>query len=135
MPATRTERRAQQVRSRLKVFALGFPGAWEDHPWDESVVKVGKKVFVFLGLDVDHPDGPGITVKLVHSHPLAQAQPGVEPTGYGLGRAGWVTLKLRQNELPYEVLCEWIEESYRTVAPKKLVAELEGRASEPAASD
>jgi predicted DNA-binding protein (MmcQ/YjbR family) len=134
MPATRTERQAQQVRSRLKAFALGLPGAWEDHPWGESVVKVGKKVFVFLGLDVDHPEGPGMSVKLVRSHPLALAQPGVQPTGYGLGRAGWVSLKLRQSDLPYEVLCEWLEESYRTVAPKKLVGQLGPRASEPRAS-
>jgi hypothetical protein len=73
MPATRTERQAQDVRSRLKAFALGLPGAWEAHPWGESVVKVGKKVFVFLGLEVDHPDGPGMTVK---ARRFAPAGPG-----------------------------------------------------------
>ena len=28
-----------------------MPGAWEDHPWGDTVVKVGKKVFVFMGVD------------------------------------------------------------------------------------
>ena len=33
----------------LRAFAFGLPEAWEDHPWGESVAKVGKKVFVFFG--------------------------------------------------------------------------------------
>ena len=37
------------ARADLRLHALGFPGAWEDFPWGESVIKVGKKVFVFLG--------------------------------------------------------------------------------------
>jgi hypothetical protein len=37
------------VRRRVLRFALGFPGAYEDHPWDEDVIKVAKKIFVFLG--------------------------------------------------------------------------------------
>ena len=39
------------VRQRLRSHALGLPEAWEDHPWGETVVKVGKKVFAFLGTD------------------------------------------------------------------------------------
>ena len=33
-----------------RAFAAGLPEAWEDHPWGESVYKVGKKVFVFFGM-------------------------------------------------------------------------------------
>ena len=32
----------------LKKYAAAKPGAWEDHPWGETVYKVAKKVFVFL---------------------------------------------------------------------------------------
>jgi len=35
--------------TRLHERALTFPGAWEDHPWGETCVKVGKKIFVILG--------------------------------------------------------------------------------------
>jgi hypothetical protein len=38
--------------------ALGLPGAAEEHPWDETVAEVDKKVFVLLGVvDGGHPWG------------------------------------------------------------------------------
>ena len=106
-----------------------MPGAYEDHPWDEEVAKVGKKIFVFLGGDAS-PE-PAMTVKLCDSHEQALAVPGSAPTGYGLGRAGWVTVPFRATTPPLDVLKDWVEESYRIVAPKRLVAELDRRASAP----
>jgi len=73
------------VRAKLLSFALSLPEAVEDHPWDETVVKVRKKVFVFFGGD---PSRHRITVKLVESHGHALSIEGAEPTGYGLGKAG-----------------------------------------------
>ena len=52
-------------------------------------------------------------------------RPGAEPTGYGLGRAGWVTVPFRETTPPVDVLTDWVEESYRIVAPRRLVAELD----------
>ena len=115
------------VRRRLREFALGLPGAHEDFPWGERVIKVNKKVFVFLGSD-DTTDGGGMSVKLTDSHDQALGLDGAEPTGYGLGRAGWVSVPLVAKGVEPDVLCDWIEESYRIVAPKRLVAELDGRA-------
>lgn len=123
----RSEDHAGKVRTGLLSFALSLPGAWEDHPWDERVAKVGKKIFLFGGMDEGHPGGPGIGVKLPASHHLALAQPGVTPTGYGLGRAGWVSVVLRECPLPEAVLREWVLESYRAVAPKRVAAGLDPR--------
>jgi len=54
-------------------------------------------------------------------------QPWAEPTGYGLGKSGWVSLSCKASQLPpLDLLRCWIEESYRAVAPKKLIAELDG---------
>ncbi|MFJ9407834.1 MmcQ/YjbR family DNA-binding protein [Streptomyces sp. NPDC101393] len=116
------------VRERVRAFALGLPGAVEEFPWGESVAKVNKKVFVFLGVgDGSYP--LGMTVKLkdpeVHAHALTS--PGAEPAGYGLGKAGWVQIPMEPAGAPAaDLLCDWVEESYRVIAPKKLVAELDG---------
>jgi predicted DNA-binding protein (MmcQ/YjbR family) len=109
------------VRRELIDFALGLPDAWEDHPWGESVAKVGKKVFLFAG-------GPAggrlsISVKLTDSHEQALDFEGAAPTGYGLGRSGWVTVPV--SSAPVPVLADFIEESYRLIAPKRAVAVLD----------
>ena len=119
---------AEQVKARLLAFALSLPGTAEDFPWGESVVKVNgkKKIFLFLGND-DPASEPGISVKLLESREQALQVPGAEPTGYGLGRAGWVSIKLTADAPPVDVLEDWVEESYRQVALKRLITELDQR--------
>ena len=105
---------------KLLAFALTLPEAYEDRPWGDTVAKVRGKIFAFVG-----GDAGTITVKLVESHEHALSIEGARPTGYGLGKAGWVTVPL--DGAPLEVARDWIEESYRIVAPKRLIAELERR--------
>lgn len=109
---------------RLLAKAKSYPGAVEDHPWGDTVVKVNKKVFVFLG----GQDGRfGLSTKLPQSAGVALMLPFAEPTGYGLGKSGWVSASFGPGEdVPEGVLVEWIDESYRAIAPKKLVKELDG---------
>ena len=102
----------------LKKHASEKDGAWEDHPWGETVYKIGKKVFVFLG----HADsGYGLTCKLPHSSEAAITMFGwAEPTGYGLGASGWVTARFEPSEdAPVDLLRQWIDESYAAVAPRR----------------
>jgi predicted DNA-binding protein (MmcQ/YjbR family) len=109
------------VRKTALLFALSLPEAWEDHPWGETVAKVRTKVFAFFG-------GPAhslVTVKLDESHGHALSLEGAVPTGYGLGKSGWVTVPVEAPGLDAELLCDWIEESYRIVAPKRLVSQLD----------
>ena len=70
---------------------------------------------------------PLMTVKLVESHGHALAIEGAEPTRYGLGPSGWVNVPLHAKGVTLDLLRDWIEESYRIVAPKRLVAELDRR--------
>jgi predicted DNA-binding protein (MmcQ/YjbR family) len=106
----------------LREFALSFPEAYEEFPWGERVAKVKGKVFVFLG----HDEGDiGLSVKLPQSGMLALGLPFASPTGYGLGKAGWVTARFGARErVPLDLLRSWIDESYRAVAPKKLIASM-----------
>lgn len=108
--------------ARLREIALAYPGTHEDFPWGHSAFKVRTKVFVFLGAD---GEGLHLSVKLPRSHEKALALPFAEPTHYNLGKSGWVTATFGPEERPpIEILREWIDESYRAVAPKKWVAEL-----------
>ena len=116
----------------LRRFGLTLPGAVEDHPWGELVLKVKKKVFVFLGKPSDQLS---FSVKLPESGEGLLDQDYAEPTGYGLGKSGWVTLTVDgANPLSEPDLCALIEESYRAVAPKTLVKELDARGTAPAPS-
>ena len=112
--------RVSDLHTELRAFALSLPEAWEDHPWGERVAKVRGKVFVFFGRD----DSRLVTVKLAESHGHASSLPGVEPTRYGLGRSGWLNVPVDTPGATPELLRDWIEESYRIVAPKRLVATL-----------
>ena len=112
-----------QAKAALRDFALGYPGAREEFPWGERVVKVGKKVFVFLGMA--DGDELGLSVKLPESGPMALLLPFAEPTGYGLGKSGWVSAHFAAPEdPPLGMLREWIDESYRAVAPRTMTAKL-----------
>jgi predicted DNA-binding protein (MmcQ/YjbR family) len=116
------------VRAKLFEFALGLPEAHEDFPWGERVVKVSKKVFVFLGRDMDPHFGLG--VKLPTSAKAALRLPFTEPTGYGLGKSGWVSAKLDdKSQASFEMLRDWVRESYCAVAPKGLADQVSGAVS------
>jgi predicted DNA-binding protein (MmcQ/YjbR family) len=118
-------RSSRDPRASLRAFALGFPGATEEFPWGERVVKVARKVFVFLG-SAEGARGVGLSVKLPTSHLAALGLPFTSPTGYGLGKSGWVSARFEPGEeVPVDLLTLWIEESYRAIAPRRLVAELD----------
>lgn len=111
----------ESVREELMAFALSFPEAWVDFPWDFPVVKVRKKIFAFLHDESDHCASLG--VKLPESSEVMLLESWATPMGHGLGRSGWVTMAFESSEdVPLELLFELIEESYCAVAPKKLVA-------------
>ena len=123
MIVKRSTRATSAHLSRIKTYCLQYPESHEDHPWGESVIKVRNKVFVFLG-----SPGPelSLSVKLPESQSFAMMLPQTRPTGYGLGKSGWVTATFAVDETPpMDIIEEWIEESYRAVAPKSLIKTLD----------
>jgi len=121
MPATVTPKRALAA---LRKHALAYPEAVEEFPWGDRVIKVRGKIFVFLGAGED--GGFGISAKLPETHELALTLKYVTPTAYGLGKAGWVTARLpKGRKIPIDLFEDWIDESYRAIAPKSLVREVD----------
>jgi len=121
------------VVDALEEYARSFPEAWPDEPWGDRVVKVRKKIFVFVSrADAERP---ALTVKLPQSGDHGLAFRDAMPTRYGLGKHGWVTIYVDAvPEDEHEVLFDFVEESYRAVAPKTLVKRLDhdvaGRAAQ-----
>ena len=112
----------KKAETALRRYALTFPDAAEEFPWGERVIKVRDKIFVFLRVS----EGTlRVGMKLPTSFEMALTLPYTEPTGYGLGRAGWITAKFTPRQKPdVDLLKGWIDQSYRAVAPKKLVKTL-----------
>ena len=112
----------------LRELGLSFPETTEDFPWDHRALKVKGKVFVFMGTGEEggaSHDEFFISCKLPHSAPMALTLPGVKPTRYGLGKAGWVSAQWPPGKAPLDMLRSWLRESYCAVAPKKLAALVE----------
>ncbi len=117
------EDRVEAAREAMRAFGLSLPETREDFPWGESALKVRKKVFVFLGGGGPHL---GFSVKLPASGEDVLCMPFARPTGYGLGKSGWVSFRFEADALPgADDLRGWVEESYRAVAPKALVKALD----------
>lgn len=110
----------------LREGSFRYPGAYEDHPWGESVAKVDGKVFAFFGLPEADGHYATFTVKLPRSSDDALMLPFVKATGYGLGASGWVTVT-PPDDWPVDPFLEWVEESYRSVARKRRIAQLDAQ--------
>lgn len=106
------------LAAELRSYALSFPETTEDFPWGERALKVRGKAFVFMRAE----DSISFSVKLPKTGNQALALPFAEPTHYGLGKHGWVSLTLpKKITKTLEKQCRaWILESYLAVAPAKL---------------
>ena len=130
LPVPPEMKRLEPFERTLRDTGMGYPETTEDFPWGHRTLKVKGKAFVFFALSTE---GFSLSVKLPHSNGAALMMPFVQPTGYGLGRSGWVTALFGARDTPpVEMLRQWLLESYRAVAPKKLAALLDAGAPVPA---
>lgn len=114
-----------EILKELRAFGLAYPGAHTKSPWPGHLdLAVNDKTFAYLSIEGEPFK---ISCKLPRSGKAALMLPFTEPTGYGLGKSGWISAHFAPGETPpVELLQAWIDESYRAQAPKKLVAKLDG---------
>ena len=110
----------------LRAFGMTFPGAHPKSPWPgHDDLAVRDKTFAYLP-SAGEPFS--LSVKLPYTGEVALELPYASPTGYGLGKSGWVTFTPVAGEVPpLERMKAWIDESYRAQAPRRLVKELDDR--------
>jgi predicted DNA-binding protein (MmcQ/YjbR family) len=108
--------------ARLEAMVARLPEATrvDIEAWDgEPTFRVRNKNFVFAAKDAS-----SITVKLPKEEAVAvvATDPGATPSGYGLGRHGWVsvTLGADPDDDRWDQVEEWVRTSYTLVAPKGL---------------
>lgn len=113
---------AHPAAKALRKAALAYPHTIEDFPWGERAFKVaGKKVFLFLS--EREGGGFGCSMKLPFRNEEALKLKGAAPAGYGLARSGWVTFSFSPKaKPPLGALIDYLDESWRAVAAKKLSA-------------
>ena len=102
----------------LLAHCLAKPGAWRDEPWaGDVVVKVGPKIFVFLGSGVP----PAVGLKCAPSREAANEwllrYPDDASVMAYLGRSGWNSLRIG-GAIPDEELLEAVNASYEAVVSK-----------------
>jgi predicted DNA-binding protein (MmcQ/YjbR family) len=110
----------------LRAFGLKYPGAHLKSPWPgHADLAVNDKTFAYLSVE---GEPLGISCKLPRSSEMALELPFTKPTAYGLGKSGWVSAQFTSARgVPVALLKEWIDESYRAQAPKRLLAQLDGK--------
>jgi predicted DNA-binding protein (MmcQ/YjbR family) len=125
----RKKNQSDAVLKELRAFGLAYPGAHTKSPWPDHVdLAVNDKTFAYLSRE---GQPLSISCKLPHSCEVALMLPFTKPTGYGLGKSGWVSARFSEGQTPpVDLLKAWLDESYRAQAPKKLVASLSKSASE-----
>lgn len=105
----------------LLEYCLAKPGAWQDEPWEDSVVaKVsdgsgGGKIFAFLG------DGDSVGVKCGTNRDEAEEwllrYPDDASVMAYIGRSGWNTLKVGSG-IPDDEIRDAVDASYDLVVSK-----------------
>jgi predicted DNA-binding protein (MmcQ/YjbR family) len=107
--------RLEKIVSLLPAAKRVDVEAWGGEP----TFRVNGKNFVFT-----NPEVTSLTVKLPKEEAEAVVATDADavPTGYGLGRSGWVTVTIgkRVSEDRWREVEEWVRTSYTLVAPKKL---------------
>jgi len=106
--------RLEQMVARLPEAERVDVEAWGDEP----TFRVRGKSFIFTDANVH-----ALSVKLSREEAAAvvATDPLAEPTGYGLGRHGWVSVQIGDgDQTRWQQVEEWVRTSYTLVAPKSL---------------
>jgi predicted DNA-binding protein (MmcQ/YjbR family) len=100
----------------LLAHCLAKPGAWQDEPWEgDVVVKVGPKIFAFLGA------GGAVGLKCGPTREMADEwllrYPQDASVMAYIGHSGWNALRIG-GAIPDDELLEAVDASYRAVVGK-----------------
>lgn len=114
------EQFAQPISEQLRAQALALPETSEGTSCVNRAFKVRKKNFLFVG---EKENEIRLMFKLKESLDAAAE---MHDSRIGVGKTGWVTVRFSPDDVPdTALLTSWVVESFRTLAPKTLVKQLD----------
>ncbi|MDH3683976.1 MAG: MmcQ/YjbR family DNA-binding protein [Acidimicrobiia bacterium] len=104
---------------RLRAICLDYPEATEQETWGHPTFRVNDKIFAGMGTDDD-----GLTAMSMKAEPGAQG--GLLDEGHPffypkyVGSKGWIGVVV-DGQTDWDRIADLVDDSYRAIAPKKLV--------------
>ncbi len=112
------------ISETIRSHAMSFPDTVEGSSCVNRAFKAGGKNFVFLG---EKPDQCNLRLKLDGSVPEIETNAADDPDHWQVGKGGWTLIKFQpRHPPPVADLERWITESFHLLAPKKVIAKLDG---------
>lgn len=122
--ATQHAMSVDQVRAELQRICLALPNTKETITWGKPHFRVGEKIFCGCGED---RGAPRIGLKMeAKASELLMKLPGVEKAPYSRKGDGWVSIDPAVFD-DWEEIEQLLVGSFRLIAPKRLVAQLDAQ--------
>jgi predicted DNA-binding protein (MmcQ/YjbR family) len=115
------------LHHKLLAIVLRLPGAYEDRPWGSVHCKVDGKIFCGWGEREDGSLSVGFKTDKELQGMLLTSDPRFTMAAY-VGKHGWVDMRVGPKPDLAE-LEHFIVDSYRMIAPKKRIKELDAAAA------
>ena len=108
---------------RLRTVCLAFPEAVEVLAWGRPTFRAGKKIFITAGASMDRPHSIVFKPDPEERRALVEDPRFFIPPYFG--PAGWLAIDFDSPLTDWVELAELVETSYRQVALKRQLAQLE----------
>ena len=122
----RTDLIPKRALARARKLCLALPDATEKTAWGSPTFRVRNKIFASIGTYEEDERVTVMNMKAAAGEQeslLAEGHPFFRPAY--VGRRGWVGVII-DARTDWSEITELVEDSYREVAPKKLIAQLDG---------
>jgi len=113
--------------AELREICLALPESAEVESWGRPTFRAGKKIFAVFDGNDDHPYAVTFKPDPEERLALLEDQRFYVPPYFGPG--GWLALDFTVAPIEWDEVAELIDTSYRQVALKRMLKELDGRVS------
>jgi predicted DNA-binding protein (MmcQ/YjbR family) len=113
--------RKKTALDHMREIALALPNTKETMTWGQPHFRVGEKIFCGYG-DEKGRASIGFKLEMEHADILVDSDPRFTRAPY-VGHKGWVSMDATKVK-DWDEVRALVRESYRLIAPKKLVAQM-----------